>query len=312
MIKPRQLKKNSKIGIVSPSYWLNEDDLIKTTRYYSDMGYRIKLGSSNQLKSGPFAGSPEERAEDINAMFADPSVDAIFCARGGYGCNKVLPLIDYELIKKNPKIFMGFSDITACLNSITQKTKMVSFHGPMLVSNKNGPIEYNMIIMQQVLSGASNMIIDTPEETPGRILKSGVGTGPLWGGNITLLINRLGTGDSINTDGAILFLEDINEYLYSFERMLIHMKNAGMFNKISGLVFGELKDLKEEDIPFGSSSDEIIMDICGELDIPIVSNYPCGHGKYQATLPISIPAELNANDHKPYLKVLESSVSKGD
>ena len=93
MIKPRQLKQNSKIGIVSPSYWLNEDDLIKTTRYYSDMGYRIKLGSSNQLKSGPFAGSPEKRAEDINAMFADPSVDAIFCARGGYGCNKVLSLI---------------------------------------------------------------------------------------------------------------------------------------------------------------------------------------------------------------------------
>ena len=94
--------------------------------------------------------------------------------------------------------------------------------------------------------------------------------------------------------------------------MLIHMKNAGMFNKIAGLVFGELKDLKEEDIPFGRSSDEIIMDICGELEIPIVSNYPCGHGKYQATLPISIPAELNANDHKPYLKILESSVNKDE
>ena len=294
MIKPRQLKQNSKIGIVSPSYWLNEDDLNKTAGYYADMGYRIKLGSSNQLKNGPFAGSPEQRAEDINAMFADPSIDAIFCARGGYGCNKVLPLLDYELIKDNPKIFMGFSDITACLNSITQKTKMVSFHGPMLVS------------------GISNMIIDTPEETPGRILKSGVGTGPLWGGNITLLINRLGTEDSINTDGVILFLEDINEYLYSFERMLIHMKNAGMFNKIAGLVFGELKDMKEEDIPFGRSSDEIIMDICGELEIPIVSNYPCGHGKYQATLPISIPAELNANDHKPYLTILESAVNKDE
>ena len=312
MIKPRQLKQNSKIGIVSPSYWLNGDVLNKTAKYYSDMGYRIKLGSSNKLKNGPFAGSPEERAKDINAMFADPSIDAIFCARGGYGCNKVLPLLDYELIKDNPKIFMGFSDITACLNSITQKTKMVSYHGPMLVSNKNGPIDFNMSIMQQVLSGTSDMIIDTPKETPAHILKSGAGKGPLWGGNMTLLINRLGTKDNINTDGVILFLEDINEYLYSFERMLIHMKNAGMFDKIVGLVFGELKDLKEEDIPFGKSSDEIIMDICGELEIPIVSNYPCGHGKYQATLPISIPAELNANDHKPYLTILESAVSKDE
>ena len=312
MIKPRQLKQNSKIGIVSPSYWLNGDVLNKTSKYYSDMGYRIKLGSSNKLKNGPFAGSPEERAKDINAMFADPSIDAIFCARGGYGCNKVLPLLDYELIKDNPKIFMGFSDITACLNSITQKTKMVSYHGPMLVSNKNGPIDFNMRIMQQVLSGTSDMIIDTPKETPAHILKSGAGKGPLWGGNMTLLINGLGTKDNINTDGVILFLEDINEYLYSFERMLIHMKNAGMFDKIVGLVFGELKDLKEEDIPFGKSSDEIIMDICGELEIPIVSNYPCGHGKYQATLPISIPAELNANDHKPYLTILESAVSKDE
>ena len=312
MIKPRQLKQNSKIGIVSPSYWLNEDDLNKTARYYSDMGYRIKLGSSNKIKNGPFAGSPEERAGDINSMFADPSVDAIFCARGGYGCNKVLPLLDYELIKKNPKIFIGFSDITACLSSITQKTKLVSFHGPMLVSNKNGLIEYNIKIMQQVLNGSSNMIIDVPEEMPTHVLQPGVGTGPLWGGNITLLINRLGTDDSIDTDGVILFLEDINEYLYSFERMLIHMKNAGMFDKIAGLVFGELKDLKEEDIPFGRSSDEIIMDICGGLDIPIISNYPCGHGKYQVTLPISIPAELNANDHKPYLKILEPAVNKDD
>ena len=312
MIKPRQLKQNSKIGIVSPSYWLNGDVLNKTAKYYSDMGYRVKLGSSNKLKNGPFAGSPEERAKDINAMFADPSIDAIFCARGGYGCNKVLPMLDYELIKDNPKIFMGFSDITACLNSITQKTKMVSFHGPMLVSNRNGPIDFNMRIMRQVLSGTSDMIIDTPKETPAHILKSGAGKGPLWGGNMTLLINRLGTKDNINTDGAILFLEDISEYLYSFERMLIHMKNAGMFDKIVGLVFGELKDLKEEDIPFGKSSDEIIMDICGELEIPIVSNYPCGHGKYQATLPISIPAELNANDHKPYLTILESAVNKDE
>ena len=156
------------------------------------------------------------------------------------------------------------------------------------------------------------MIIDAPKETPVHILKSGAGKGPLWGGNMTLLINRLGTKDNINTDGAILFLEDISEYLYSFERMLIHMKNAGMFDKIVGLVFGELKDLKEEDIPFGKSSDEIIMDICGELEIPIVSNYPCGHGKYQTTLPISIPVELNAIDHKPYLKILESSVNKDE
>ena len=166
--------------------------------------------------------------------------------------------------------------------------------------------------MQRVLSGEKFIKIYSPDGIETKILKHGVAHGPLWGGNMCLLINRLGTNESLNTDGVILFLEDIDEYLYSFERMLIHMKNAGMFDKIVGLVFGELKDLKEEDIPFGKSSDEIIMDICGELEIPIVSNYPCGHGKYQATLPISIPAELNANDHKPYLTILESAVNKDE
>ena len=310
MIKPKSLKNDSTIGIISPSYWLDQKILEKTAGYFTKQGYKIKFGKSTSIQSGPFAGTPQQRADDIHQMFSDPYIDAILCSRGGYGANKVLPLLDYKLIKQNPKIFIGFSDITAYLTSISQNTNLVTFHGPMLSSYKKSWNEYNFQSMKNILEGNINKPINLPINHKIKILKHGKATGPIWGGNMTLLINRLGTTDVLNTDGAILFLEDVDEYFYSFERMLIHMKNAGMFNKISGLVFGELKDLKEEDIPFGRSSDEIIMDICGRLDIPIVSNYPCGHGKYQATLPISIPAELNANDHKPYLKILESSVYK--
>ena len=123
-----------------------------------------------------------------------------------------------------------------------------------------------------------------------------------------LLINRLGTSDQLKTDGVILFLEDIGEYLYAFDRMLFHMKEAKMFQNIKGLIVGEFKNMKDQDIPFGKSTDEIIMDVCDDLDIPIVSNFPCGHGISQATLPISAPVQLNTESNSAPLKILESPV----
>ena len=132
--------------------------------------------------------------------------------------------------------------------------------------------------------------------------------GPIWGGNKTLLINRLGTSDALGTDGEILFLEDLDEYLYSFERMLVQIRTAGLLDNIAGLIIGELHEFKDQDDAFERNTDEIVMDISGDLDIPILSNFPCGHGTYQATLPISIPVELYAKQ-LPYLTLLEPAVT---
>ncbi|MEC9376938.1 MAG: LD-carboxypeptidase [Candidatus Neomarinimicrobiota bacterium] len=302
------LKPGSRIGVTSPSYWLEEKDLIRTAGYFKEKGYSMVMGNSNYLEWGPFAGQPKERADDIHHMFSDPDIDAIICARGGYGANRVLPLLDYDLISDNPKIFVGFSDITGFLTSITQKTGLVTFHGPMLVSFKKRFVNYNFRTMELVLKGEPDFKIEYPMSLSAKILKPGLATGPLWGGNMTLLINRLGTSDSLDTDGVILFLEDLDEYLYAFERMLVHMRTAGMLDNIAGLIIGELYEFKDQDVAFGQDTDEIVMDICGDLDIPIVSNFPCGHGAYQATLPISIPVILNANDQKTHLKLLESAV----
>jgi muramoyltetrapeptide carboxypeptidase len=243
-------------------------------------------------------------------MFENSRIDAIMCARGGYGANRVLPLLNYDLIKENPKIFIGYSDITAYLTSITQKTKLVTFHGPMLTTYKNSWVEYNYSIMQRVLAGETFIKLFSPNGLEPRILKHGEAIGPLWGGNMCLLMNRLGTNDSLNTDGIILFLEDIDEYLYSFERILVHMKEAGMLDKIKGLVFGELKDIKDQEIAFERNTDEIILDICGDLDIPILSNFPCGHGKFQSTLPISINTEINTKNKEAPLTIIDSAVKK--
>jgi len=307
VIKAKKLKPGSTIGIISPSYWIDENILKKTSKIFSDQNYKLVYGKSIYAKDGPFAGSPKIRADDIHSMFTDPSIDAIICARGGYGANKVIPLLDYELIKKNPKIFLGYSDITSYLISITQRSELVTFHGPMLSSYKDGFVEYNFNQMINILSGKRDAQIIAPKTMEPHILKAGNAVGPLWGGNLTLMINRLGTNDAYDTTNAILFLEDLNEYYYSFERMLIHLQKAGMLDNISGLIIGELINIKDEDISFSKSTDEIVMDICGEMDFPIVTNFPCGHGSYQATLPISLPVELQA-ERTISIKLLETAV----
>lgn len=307
MIKPSMLKPGCQIGVVSPSYWLKKQYMEKTSKFFQDKGYTMVMGNSNSMKWGPFAGTPQERADDIHHMFSNPKIEAIICARGGYGANRVLPLLDYNLIRDNPKIFMGYSDITAYLTSITQKTGLVTFHGPMMVSYKKGFVNYNFQTMERILNGTPDFKIESPDSLPTRILKPGIAMGPLWGGNMTLLINRLGTSDSLDTDGVILFLEDLDEYLYSFERMLVQMRTSGMLDNIAGLIIGELHEFKDQDVAFERNTDEIVMDICGDLEIPIVSNFPCGHGTYQATLPISIPVELYAKQ-QPYLTLMDPAV----
>ena len=308
MIKPPALKSNATIGILSPSSWMNESDLKLAITVFEEKGYHLVLGKSVFLKNHTFAGTPEQRANDINNMFANPDIGAIICTRGGYGANRVLPLIDYDLIKANPKIFMGYSDVTAFLTSITQKTGLVTFHGPMLSSFKKGMVDYNFDLIEKTLFGYESITIQSPRELQCRVLKSGKAEGPLWGGNMCLLINRLGTPDQLNTDGTILFIEDIGEYLYAIDRMMVHMKKAGMFDNIKGLIIGELVDMKDYDEPFGKSTDEIVMDVCGDLEIPIISNFPCGHGMYHATMPISIPVRLDSDSQSPTLTILESPV----
>jgi muramoyltetrapeptide carboxypeptidase len=163
--------------------------------------------------------------------------------------------------------------------------------------------------MNRVLTGEKNIKIETPESLRTRILKDGTASGPLWGGNISLLMNRLGTADALNTNGIILFLEDNDEYLYSFERMLVQMRTSGMFDQINGLIIGDLENMKDQEIKFGRDTDEIILDICGDLDIPILSNFPCGHGKYQATLPISITTELDTSKKDAAITIIDSAVT---
>ena len=242
------------------------------------------------------------------SMFEDPTVEAIICARGGYGCNRVLPLLDYDIIRANPKVIVGYSDITGLLTSISQKTGLITFHGPMLTTFGKQTVQYNLDGLHQVLSGQAGVKIESTTVCTARSLTPGIARGPLWGGNLTLVIERLATSGQIETAGSILFLEDIDEKLYAFERMLLHLRNSGSLEHIKGLVIGEMLEMGDSKTPFGKTTDEIVLDVCGDLDIPIISNFPCGHGDYQATLPISHDVEIHSEKVNPYILIPESPV----
>ena len=239
-IKPPKLRAGARIGVVNPAYWLEPERMQRGIGVLKDMGYEVVTGKSTGLKENKCAGSPAERAKDIMGMFEDPSIEAIVCARGGYGGNRVLPLLDYDIIRLNPKIFVGYSDITGFLTSFAQKSGLISFHGPMLTTYGRHTIQYNLDVFQQVLSGEAGVKIMSPPACQARSLKPGVASGPLWGGNLTLVIERLGTADQIDTGGCILLLEDIDEKLYAFERMMLHLKSSGSLDQIKGLVIGEM------------------------------------------------------------------------
>ncbi len=308
-IKPRRLLSGARIGIVNPAYWLEPERQQRAAGVFEGLGYQLVLGKSTALRQDIYAGSPKERAADIMAMFSDTSIDAIICARGGYGGNRVLPLLDYELIRENPKIFVGYSDTTGSLTSIAQRSGLVTFHGPMLTTYGTNTIDYNLDVFQNILSGRADLEIRSPEACRARTLRPGKAHGPLWGGNLALVISLLGTNEQIDTTGAILFLEDINEDLYKFDRMMVHLKNSGSLEHISGLVIGEMLNMTDTKVPFGKTIDEIVMDVCSDLDIPIISNFPCGHGDYQVTLPVSHDVELNAPDDDPFIRIPDSPVA---
>ncbi len=307
--KPQRLTAGARIGVVNPAYWMEPERLRRAVGVFENLGYEMVLGKSTALKENKYAGSAEERAADIMAMFRDSSIDAIISARGGYGGNRVLPLLDYDVIRENPKIFIGYSDITGYLTSMAQQSGLITFHGPMLSTFGKQTTQYNLDILQQVLSGQDNVRIQSTEACKARTLKPGIARGPAWGGNLMLVVSRLGTADQVDTRGTILFLEEIDEELYAFDRMMLHLKNSGSLAHINGLVIGEMLEMGDSKIPFGKSIDEIVLDVCADLDVPIISNFPCGHGEYQATLPVSHEVELHALEEDPFILIPESPVA---
>jgi len=287
---------------------MEEQELYKAAAVFEQMGFYVKIGPQNFLKQNQFTGSDYERAKAIEKMFEDSQVKAIVCAKGGYGALKIIDILNYNVIARNPKIFIGYSDITAILISIYKMTGLVTFHGPMLYSFVSGVDKFTITYLQYLMCNPEPYKVNFSEDSQVKVLRAGISEGQLFGGNLSILVNLIGTAHAFDTSEKILFIEDVDEYLYNLDRMILHLKRSGKLDKIAALIVGEMVDIKDNEIPFGKNVDEIILDVCRNTNFPIITNFPCGHGKKQLTIPISVKARLECNKRDITLCLLESPV----
>ena len=285
---PVRLKPGAKIGIAAPAGPFDSQTFLRGTRILEAKGFEVYVPQGLLEANGYLAGSDEHRADFVNQLFADKSVDAIVCARGGYGSLRILHLLDYDVVAKNPKIFIGFSDITALLTVLYDRCGLVTFHGPVLTSLADAD-EITKVSLFQTVSSDTKLEIEVSE---GITLSPGAGSGILCGGNLNTLCHLVGTPFAPSFADKILFLEDRAEAPYRIDRMLIQMKLADCFKGLAGIVLGSFEDCGPADEIFN-----IINEIFSDYHVPILAGMNAGHGNPNLTLPMGIEATLDADRH---------------
>ncbi|MBW1944917.1 MAG: LD-carboxypeptidase [Deltaproteobacteria bacterium] len=289
-LKPPRLKQGDTIGIVAPASHFDLEKFNKGIAVLESMGFNTSIPEMLFNKKEYFAGSDLERAEMVNRCFADPNVKAIMCARGGYGSIRILSLLDYKIIQKNPKIFVGFSDVSALLSTLYLRCRLVTFHGPTVTTLGNSDDRTKDSLLSMMTSGDKPKIVIKS----GMTIQPGSASGTVLGGNLNTLCHLLGTPFQPDFKGCILFLEDRGEAPYQIDRMLSQMKLAGCFNSLAGLILGNFKDCGDADDII-----RIAEDIFKDDKIPIIAGLEVGHGKRNLAISIGLNATLNAD-----LKVL--------
>lgn len=312
MQKAKKLKFGDTIGLIAPSGAVRTEGAIQRAAEETiRMGFRVKLGASAGQKYGYLSGIDDIRANDINTMFADDEVDAIVCLRGGYGAMRILDKLDYDLIAQHPKIFVGFSDITALHIAFQNKCSLVTFHGPMAAANwASKPLDdFSRNSMYRALMNTDPVgELINPPEYPRETVNPGQAEGLLTGGNLMLMASSLGTPWEIDTKNRILFIEEVGERTYCVDRMLTQLRLAGKFDDCAGIVFGNFTDCPIEYPEYGLSLDEIIRDVVSPCGKPVFTGLRCGHCSPNLTLPFGVKCSLDADNCT--LTVLESAVTE--
>ena len=312
LIKPKQLRAGDTIGLVTPSSSITEEKLKKAIVNMKLLGLKVKLGKNIKAINGYLAGTDEQRLEDFHRMFADDEVDGIWCIRGGYGAARILPKVNYKLIKKNPKVLIGYSDITALLHAIHQETGLICFHGPVASSDFTPYTIQHLkgVLMNSKMSHHINYADDNNAFTDigyrTKVLKAGKATGKLTGGNLTLLSSLVGTDYKLKAKGKLVFIEDIGEKPYRIDRMLTQLLQGTDLEKAAGIFLGVFEDCQANEDERSLSLMETFQDRLGHLDIPIIYGLSFGHIKNHFTIPMGIEAELDTKLKS--LTLLDSSV----
>jgi muramoyltetrapeptide carboxypeptidase len=282
---PPPLQLGDVIGIAAPASAFDREPFFKGIIQLTELGFKPYIPETLFASEDSFAGSDEHRAQLLMQLFMDESVKAIMCARGGFGALKILPLLDYERIKRHPKAVVGFSDITALLCVLTERCGWVTFHGPMIVTLPETDADSHRSLFNALVADFPMMI----KPAGGVPLRPGIATGPLIGGNLTTLCHLIGTPYEPEWAGRILFIEDRGEALYRIDRMLTHLKLAGCLDRLAGLVIGEF-----EGIEVMTDVWRVVMLATQSAQYPIAAGFPIGHGPRNATVPVGLAATLDA------------------
>lgn len=312
-IVPKALKKGDTIGLIAPGYTFSKNILDETISILEDLGYKVYHTNRILGRYGYLSNTDKERAADINHMFANTSVNGILCIRGGYGCTRIMDLIDYNLISKHPKALIGFSDVTALLNGIHKLTGLVTFHGPV-GNTLNDP--YTLASLKEIIrKPKKKQVIKNPEITDQHlnnpeyeryIITPGKAEGPLCGGSLTLINALIGTPHEIDFTNKIVCIEDVEEAPYRIDRMLTQLIEGETFKNATGIIFGVCAGCNDSNNPNSFSLKEVIMDRIKPLGIPAVYGMGFGHVKQNFTFPIGINASFDTNTMQ--IKLLERTV----
>jgi len=296
---PPYLQKGDTIGIVAPAGFMPIEKMQTCIETLDSWGYNVHMGATTHSNSeNYFSGTDEERLNDLQQMLDDRNVKAILCARGGYGTSRIIDDISFKKFRKHPKWIIGFSDITVLHAHIFSRYKIASLHAPMAAAFNDGEFDNQYIhSLKDALSGIPSHY----ECAPHAFNKTGEAKGELVGGNLSLLAHLIGTKSDIKTKDRILFLEDVGEYLYNVDRLLLQLKRSGKFDKLAGLIIGGFTESKDTERPFGKSIYDIIYEQVGDYHFPICFGFPVSHDKENYALKIGVEFQLQVQSEKAIL-----------
>ncbi len=310
LLKPPRLRPGAVIGLIAPASPPAPARIERGVRYLEGLGYRTKLGRHVTKVHGALAGTDDERLEDLNAMLRDPQVDAIFALRGGYGCQRLLPRVDYAAARRRPKVLAGYSDLTALQLALLRRAGLVTFSGPMpAVEFADGADPFTEEDFWAALtSRARSRILPMPTDDPARPRGTGRAAGPLIGGCASLLVSNLATPFLPALRGALLFIEDVHEEPHRIDRLFTQLRNAGILARVSGLLLGQFTDRNERGdgprhLPWPQLLDELLSGFRG----PCLENVPYGHVARRWTVPLGLTARIDCARRR--VTLLEAAVA---
>lgn len=300
MVKvPPYLQPGDTIALVCPSGYMAIEKAQTCIDVLKEWGYKVKIGTTvGSHSTNYFSGTDEERLINFQQILDDDSVNAVLCARGGYGLSRIIDHISFRKFKKHPKWIMGFSDITVLHSHIYANYEIATIHSPMAAAfNDGGYLNEYVQSLKNVMEGKS-IKYEVPAHEFNR---KGEGIGELVGGNLAMLAHMVGTPSDIKTKGRILFLEDVGEYLYNIDRMMHQLKRSGKLDKLAGLIVGGFSDTKDTERPYGQNVYEIIRDIVKEYDYPVCFGFPVSHEKENYALKVGVGYKLKVGKSKTVL-----------